>query len=167
MRIVILLTVLCLPLAACGRGSERRAESTPARGAAGSQAAPMNRTASAAQAAPAHATVEGNRAGRTVEVKMVEQSPTAMRFEPAEVTIHRGDVVRFVDTGVQPHNVAFVQGEVPAGANLGTAMTGPYVTQKGQTYEVRIDERFTPGRYEYICQPHQQFGMKGTIVVEP
>jgi plastocyanin len=45
-------------------------------------------------------------------------------------------------------------------------MTGPYVTQKGQTYELRIDEHFPPGRYEFVCQPHQAFGMKGTLVVQ-
>ena len=57
-------------------------------------------------------------------------------------------------------------GVTGAGAKLGAAATGPYLTAKGQTYDLVIDARFTEGRYEFVCEPHEAIGMKGTLVVK-
>lgn len=100
----------------------------------------------------------------TVEVRMVDKSPTEFVFEPAEVTVRPGDVVRFVQTGVMPHNVEFRA--VPEGVELaGDVQMGRYLTRKGETYDLVIDERFGAGKYDYVCTPHSALGMTGTISV--
>lgn len=43
----------------------------------------------------------------TIIVKMVDKSATEYAFEPADITVRRGDIVRFVQTGSTPHNVEF------------------------------------------------------------
>ena len=102
-------------------------------------------------------------APRVVIVKMVEKSPTEFAFEPAQVTVKTGDVVRFVQTGAMPHNVEFR--DLPAGVDLGAARTSAYLSAKDETYEVKIDGRFAKGLYNYVCVPHEAMGMKGTITV--
>ena len=102
---------------------------------------------------------------RTVIVKMVDQSTAQWRFEPEEVTVKRGDIIRFVLEDVVPHNVEFK--DVPKGTKLGDARMGPFLMTKGQTYDVIIDGRFAEGTHEYVCTPHAAMGMKGTIVVAP
>lgn len=101
--------------------------------------------------------------GDTVVVKMVEKSATSYAFEPAAVTVHPGDRIRFVQTGVVPHNVEFRS--PPAGAQLDGRKMGPFLTTKGQTYEVVIDDAFVAGDYPYVCTPHEPMGMVGTIEV--
>lgn len=101
--------------------------------------------------------------GDTVVVKMVETSATSYAFEPEEVTVRPGDRIRFVQTGVVPHNVEFRS--PPAGAKLDGRKMGPFLTTKGQTYEIAIDEAFVAGEYPYICTPHEPMGMVGTITV--
>lgn len=85
-------------------------------------------------------------------------------FEPAIVVAQRGDTVRFVEAASAMHDVHFTK-QAP-GAKLGAAATGPYLTTKGETYDLLIDGRFTPGTYEYVCEPHEAIGMKGTLVVK-
>lgn len=100
---------------------------------------------------------------RVMEVRMVDVSPMEFVFEPSDLTVRPGDIVRFVQAGVMPHNVEFR--DVPAGADLGDARLGPYLMSKGQVYELVIDERFTAGAYPYVCTPHEAMGMKGTLTV--
>ena len=101
--------------------------------------------------------------GRLVIVKMVELSATSYRFQPATATVNPGDTVRFVQTSAMPHNVEFTK--TPAGAQLGSAKLGPFLTTSGQTYDVVIDARFPGGQYRYMCTPHFALGMLGVIVV--
>jgi plastocyanin len=84
-------------------------------------------------------------------------------FEPASVVAQHGDTVRFIEAAAVMHNVRFTK-HAP-GAKLGAAESGPYLTTKGQTYDLVIDKRFTDGAYEYVCDPHAALGMKGTLVV--
>ena len=86
-------------------------------------------------------------------------------FRPARITANPGDVLRFVQQGDMPHNVEFR--EVPDGVDLGDARMGPFLVQKGQTYELKIDERFKPGTYRIVCTPHEGMGMSGVLVVLP
>ncbi|MEW5917959.1 MAG: plastocyanin/azurin family copper-binding protein [Gemmatimonadota bacterium] len=101
--------------------------------------------------------------GQVVIIKMIDKSATEFVFEPANVVVRSGDVVRFVQTAAMPHNVEFR--EVPASASLAEAKTGPYLTTPNQTYDVTIDQRFTKGTYNFVCVPHEAMGMKGTITV--
>lgn len=101
---------------------------------------------------------------RVFQVEMVDISPTEFAFRPAEIRVRRGDVIRFVQTGVMPHNVEFR--EVPEGAGLEDAKMGPFLTRRDQAYDIVIDDRFVPGTYPFLCTPHVTLGMKGTIIVE-
>jgi manganese oxidase len=106
----------------------------------------------------------GEGAGRLLEVRIVEEGGS-MRFEPANLEVRRGDVVRFVQDGVMPHNVQFVRNTAPSGAELGDYWMGPFLNKKGEVYEVQVDERFLDGEYEFVCTPHIAMGMKGMLNV--
>ncbi len=77
-----------------------------------------------------------------------------MVFEPEELTIQAGDTVRWENhERRQYHNVWFREaGEDPV----------PYFFPE-ESYEKTFDE---PGVYPYVCEPHEQRGMKGVITVE-
>lgn len=98
-------------------------------------------------------------------VKLVDKGGAIpYAFEPAITVAQRGDTLRFVETAGVMHNVHFTK--QASGAKLGGAVTGPYLTTKGQTYDLVIDARFADGRYEFVCEPHEAIGMKGALVVK-
>lgn len=99
-----------------------------------------------------------------VVVRMLDKSATRYVFEPSRITVTPGQTIRFVQEGDVPHNVEFK--DAPAGARIDDVQMGPFLTRKGEAYEVRIDGRFSGGSYDYVCTPHVAMGMKGTIVVE-
>ncbi len=99
-----------------------------------------------------------------VIVRMVDKSATEYTFEPADITVEPGTLVRFELAGTIPHNVEFKDG--PSGTDLGNARMGPFLLAKGQTYEIMIDARFAVGTHDYVCTPHEMMGMKGTITVQ-
>lgn len=101
---------------------------------------------------------------KLVVVKMVDVSATEYRFEPAQVTLAPGDTLRFVQTAATPHNVD-LRG-TPAGAQVGAAQMGPYLTVSGDSYSLVMDARFPAGTYQYVCTPHEMLGMKATFTVE-
>ena len=103
--------------------------------------------------------------GTVVEVKMIDVSATQFAFSPAKITVKRGDTVRFTQVRVNAHNVEF-RG-FPAGVDLGDVRVGPYLLAADQVYEVKIDARFAPGTYDYVCTPHATMGMTGQIIVLP
>jgi plastocyanin len=81
-------------------------------------------------------------------------------FGPAELTVQRGDVVRFVlESGV--HNVSFPADQNLAGVRLPEA--SPFLQIPGQTHDILID--LPAGEYHYICDPHAMLGMVGTLTV--
>ena len=101
----------------------------------------------------------------TIVVKLVEKGGSMpYAFDPASSVVARGDTVRFMEAAAVIHNVRFTK--VAPGAKLGASATGPYLSTKGQTYDVVIDQRFTDGTYEFVCDPHAAIGMKGTLVVK-
>jgi plastocyanin len=111
-------------------------------------------------------------AGRTVRVQMVQQG-SAYKFNPANFTVHPGDVVEFVNVSGFPHNVGFEAAQIPAGAAavLNAAMArrsgnllGPMMMAANETY--RISFAGAPvGAYHYFCLPHKALGMIGVITV--
>ena len=100
---------------------------------------------------------------RVIVVRMVERVPYGIAFEPARVSAQPGDTVRFVQAGGMPHNVEFRS--IPTAADLGELRVGPMLVSLGQMYDVVIDGRFLPGKYVYVCTPHEGFGMAGIIYV--
>lgn len=97
-------------------------------------------------------------------VKMIDVSATEYVFEPKELTVKKGDTVRFEQTSSTPHNVEFR--ELPDGSDPGDQKMGPYLNAPGETYDVVIDDRFAEGVHNYVCTPHEFMGMTGSITVE-
>ena len=103
-------------------------------------------------------------APHTIVIKLVER-PGAMpfAFEPATVTAHHGDTLRFVQSASTMHNVHFKT--EPKGAKLGSAAMSQYLTAKGQSYSLVVDSRFVDGTYEVVCDPHELIGMHAFITI--
>ncbi|MCD2199696.1 plastocyanin/azurin family copper-binding protein [Halobacterium sp. KA-4] len=78
-------------------------------------------------------------------------------FDPEELTISTGTTVRFVWLS-GTHNVAVTS--QPADADWSGHDT---IEERGFYFEYTFE---VPGRYEYVCTPHQAQGMTGAIVVE-
>ena len=114
-----------------------------------------------AQATVAATAVSGP---HTVVVQLVER-PGSMPygFEPSTFSAQRGDTVRFVQAASTVHNVHFKS--APKGAHLGSAAVSDYLTTKGQSTSIVIDGRFSPGKYEIVCDPHEMLGMHAFLTV--
>lgn len=96
--------------------------------------------------------------GTVVEVRMM--SVGGEKFGPEELTVQRGDVVRFVlESGV--HNVSFPADQNIAGVRLPDA--SPYLQVPGQTHDLLID--LPAGEYTFHCDPHAVLGMVGKLTV--
>jgi plastocyanin len=105
--------------------------------------------------------------GRVHVVKM-----QGARFEPAKITIKRGDSVKWVLVSGGPHDVAFDTVSAKAKAQLNanmpdriTDLGGPLLLDEGETYTVSF-AKIPAGRYAYVCRPHQTMGMTGTVIVK-
>ena len=114
-----------------------------------------------AQEAPA---ARGPANPRTYVVAMVERGQYGIAFEPQRTRARSGDTVRFVQQGALPHNVLFRS--VPAGARLGNAAESRLLTKLGETYDLVLDARFPPGKYLFVCVPHETLGMAGLLYVD-
>ena len=80
---------------------------------------------------------------------------TNLRFSPPDVTISEGDTVRFLWSGeLLPHNAVESEGVFDSGE---PSRNVDYIF----TFELGMN-----GTYEYVCEPHEDMGMVGTIVVE-
>jgi plastocyanin len=162
-----------LVLGACGGGDKKTADSAAA-------AAPAaDTTAAAAPAPPATSVTPSGTAtaaavtGNTVEVKMIGDAQ-GYRFDPANVTIKKGDGVKFTMVSGGPHNVAFDEANIPAGsaaqldANMSDKMAMLSSNMKmnpGDAITVSF-ANVPAGAYNFHCTPHLAMGMKGTITVQ-
>lgn len=78
-------------------------------------------------------------------------------FDPEELTVDTGTPVRFVWLS-STHNV------VPTSQPDAADWAGHETIEDRDFYFEHTFE--TPGRYEYVCTPHQNQGMQGAVVVE-
>jgi plastocyanin len=83
---------------------------------------------------------------------------SGMSFEPSNLTIQPGDSVIFVDEENKKHDVMFVN--VPKGVD--EMIMSPMMKQKGDKFSYTFN---VPGTYQYHCHPHEELGMKGTLIV--
>merc|ERR1712232_667225 len=67
-------------------------------------------------------------------------------FEPATVTINKGESVTWKNNAGFPHNIMFDEDEIPAGANADN------LNAPGETVTRTFD---VSGSYSYYCEPHQ------------
>ena len=100
-----------------------------------------------------------------ITVNLIERpGAKPFAFDPLNFTAQRGDTLRFVEGSSTMHNVHFKT--QPKGAKLGSSFASPYLTKKGQTFTVVIDSRFTNGKYEITCDPHESIGMHAFLTVQ-
>ena len=92
-------------------------------------------------------------------------------FQPRELTIEKGDTVRFVLRSGGPHNAAFREIPSVAASRLRKVMkdtiadlSGPLLIIPGETYDVVFAD-VPAGKYPYVCVPHLAGNMTGTITV--
>lgn len=111
--------------------------------------------------------------GQTHTVRMVGDAQ-GYRFEPASITVKRGDAVKWVMVSGGPHNVAFEADKLPAGASaqLGANMpnqqaplSSEMLMNPNQEYTVSF-AGVPAGSYSYVCTPHLAMNMKGTVTVQ-
>ncbi|MFL5384559.1 MAG: plastocyanin/azurin family copper-binding protein [Longimicrobiaceae bacterium] len=139
-------------LAACGGGDKPAANTGT-----------DTTAAAAAPATPAPAAAPAAAQGNVVEVHMVTTPDGASgRFEPANVTVKKGDTVRFITDGKMPHNVSFPPPDNPGKTNL--PQTSQYLTTPNQTYDLAVN--MDAGTYNFQCDPHSTTGMKGVLTVQ-
>ncbi len=109
----------------------------------------------------------------THRVRLMQQGSKYM-FNPADFTIHVGDVVEFENVSGGPHNVEFDKDQIPPGARdvLNRAMprkmgdlAGPFLTAPNEKYSISFAGA-PKGQYHYFCLPHRALGMVGVITVE-
>ncbi|WP_396613017.1 plastocyanin/azurin family copper-binding protein [Haloferax sp. S1W] len=102
---------------------------------------------------------------------------TAVAFDPPTVTIEVGDEVVWRNTSSRGHTVTAYESVLPEGAEFfasggfedeqtarkaySNSLGGLIASGEEYTYTFEV-----PGEYEYLCVPHEQQGMVGTVVVE-
>ena len=89
-------------------------------------------------------------------------SAGALVFEPASVTISKGDTVTWTNNAGFPHNIVFDEDAVPAGVNADALSNEDYLNAPGETVTRKFD---VAGEYNYYCEPHQGAGMQGKVIV--
>ncbi len=152
MRFALLTTVIAIGALACGKKDQTQNQQQAAPPAAGGMAATVP----------------------VVEVKMTGNGSTRAAYEPSSLTIAPGTTVRFVNVSGGPHNIAFWQDSIPAGAatalnanmkNTVDNLSGAFLTQPNESYDVSFANAPT-GTYKGYCTPHLTLGMKIAITVQ-
>jgi plastocyanin len=158
MRITSMVAGLAFVLAACG--GEKKTQDQPAAGGD-----------TASGAAPAAAAPAGT--GKTHDVNMVLEG-SKYKYDPENLTIKSGDVVRYHNKSGGPHNVSFWADSIPSGAadvlkktmpNQMAPLEGPLFTEPNAVYEVSFAGA-PKGDYKYYCLPHLALGMKAKLTVQ-
>ncbi|KOX96521.1 MULTISPECIES: plastocyanin/azurin family copper-binding protein [Halorubrum] len=101
----------------------------------------------------------------------------AAAYQPREVTVSVGDTVVWKNTSARAHTVTATDGGIPDDAEFFAsggfddydAALSAWQSDFGGRLENgdRYEHTFTvPGTYEYVCIPHREGGMFGTVVVE-
>ena len=101
----------------------------------------------------------------------------ATAYQPRQITVSVGDTVVWENTSARSHTVTATEGGIPEAAEFfASGGFDDYATAEatwqsdfGGRLESgdRFEHTFTvPGAYEYVCIPHREGGMYGTVVVE-
>ncbi|WP_224332155.1 cupredoxin domain-containing protein [Haloprofundus halobius] len=101
---------------------------------------------------------------------------TATAFDPREITVSAGEEVVWQNTSTRDHTVTAYENSIPEEAEY--FASGGFESEQAardgwRDFEGALNngDTFThtfevPGRYEYVCIPHENGGMVGTVVVE-
>jgi plastocyanin len=96
------------------------------------------------------------------------------KFDPESIMVAAGTNVTFSNTTNEPHSVTAYEESLPDDADYFSSgglqsesrardEVGEALLDPGEEFEVTLE---TPGTYRYFCIPHEEQGMRGTIVVE-
>ena len=86
-------------------------------------------------------------------------------FEPATVTVSKGDTVTWENNKMAPHNVVFDANTIPGGKSTADKLSNSKLTfSPGESYSSTFDVE--PGEYTYYCAPHRGAGMVGKVIVQ-
>jgi plastocyanin len=156
MRMTSMAAGLAVVLAACG--GEKKTQEQPA-------------AAESAGAAPTAAAPAAT--GKTHDVNMVLDG-SKYKYDPDNLTIQSGDVIRFHNKSGGPHNASFWPDSIPKGAadvlakNMPDQMApleGPLLTEPDAVYQVSFAGA-PKGDYKFYCLPHLALGMRGKLTVQ-
>ncbi len=102
-------------------------------------------------------------AQETVVVEMTQD----LKFQPETVTISVGDTVEWRNTSNLPHTATFDPEKASDADNVvlaeGVDPFGFGNLSSGENFSHTFE---TPGRYQYVCLPHEMAGMIGELIVE-
>ena len=156
-RVLALATLVAAATATACKGGEQSgnaAGDTPAAASGGGGAA-------SASGANAFGEQTPDAGGQIITVQMITDDK-GNRFEPAEISAKRGDVIRYtLQAGV--HNVHFLA-DSNAGRSGFPTQPSDLLQLPGQTQDVKIT--FASGKYFFQCDPHAALGMVGYVNVQ-
>jgi plastocyanin len=163
MRMTSMVAGLGVLAAACGGGNKTSDQQ--------STAAPGQQESTAANAPSATAPAAGT--GKTHDVNMVLDG-SKYKYDPDNLTIKAGDVVRFHNKSGGPHNVSFWPDSIPSGAadvlkkNMPDQMAplqSPLEAEPDAVYQISFAGA-PKGDYKFYCLPHLALGMHGKLTVQ-
>ena len=98
------------------------------------------------------------------ETKMVKMGADngQLIFDPAKITICKGDSVKWINNKGGPHNVVFDEDNIPSGVDQEAISMSEQLGEEGDTFSMSFD---TAGDYDYYCEPHRGAGMNARLVV--
>jgi plastocyanin len=112
--------------------------------------------------------ITGPGAGDAVHFVRLVQRGDRYAFDPSELTIPRGDVVRFLLVGGKPESIVFDAGEAtPEAAAFireNALDLGVLLTEPGQAFDASFRDA-PAGRYPFRSLPRTMEGMRGVVVV--
>lgn len=92
----------------------------------------------------------------------------SLAFDPASVTIHRGDIVEWRNTALFHHTVTDEPRKTGGTNDMGLPPGAPPFDSGNIPAGEIYTHRFTvPGTYRYACLYHEGDGMTGTVIVLP
>jgi plastocyanin len=105
-------------------------------------------------------------AAETYTIKMGADNGM-LQFQPANVTVHPGDTVKWVNNKLPPHNVVFDDKNIPSSSkDLASKLSHQQLMfSPGESFEVTFTSDMPTGDYSYYCAPHRGAGMAGKITV--
>jgi plastocyanin len=157
-RVLALATLVAAATAAACKGGEQSggasADTPAAVSGTGGGAAPSSGGNAFGEQTP-------DAGGQIITVQMITDDK-GNRFEPAEISAKRGDVIRYtLQAGV--HNVHFLA-DSNAGRSGFPTQPSELLQLPGQTQDVKVT--FASGKYFFQCDPHAALGMVGHVNVQ-
>lgn len=112
-------------------------------------------------------TTDPNGNGNGGPAAAVVEMTDALTFDSDSVRVSVGETVRWTNPGTVAHTVTADPAEADDSSNVslpeGAETFDSGFLAAGDTFEYTFT---VPGRYDYICRPHESAEMFGTVIVE-